>query len=240
MPNYKNIRLFFCSCLFALLLSGNLFSQNAEEETGSAHADFIAKLSPEEALPELNDAIRKGELKRCSLVLGQFPALIDKKDKFACTPLSNAAYAGNAEIVKFLLEKKANISIANNYGDQPVHRAAQAGHMEVLELLFANGAVFWAKNRKGETPLFKAAGEGKKEAVEYLISKGDFINTVDNQDNTPLHKAALKGNPAFIKFMLSIGAKANAKNKAGKKPSDLTQNSEVKAILDANDPEIKK
>lgn len=236
---------------FSLLGFANfaiLHGQENSAETGTTEekpvkddiAEFIAKLSLDEALTELNDAIRMGDLARTEKILNVFPDLLNRKDNFGATPLFNACHAEKIEIVSFLLEKKADLNLPNIYGDQPIHCAAQTGNCEILELLFKHGAVFWAKNKKGETPIFKAVAKGKQKAVQLLLEKGEIVNNVDLQGNTPLHKAALTGNIEMVKFLVSKGAKVNAKNNANKKPAELATNEKIKKLLESLDPEIPK
>ncbi len=54
------------------------------------------------------------------------------------TPLHVAVESGNAEIVKFLLTKDANLKIKNVDGDTPIDRAFQRGEIEIIKILVAN------------------------------------------------------------------------------------------------------
>ena len=50
-----------------------------------------------------------------------------------------AAYAGNSEVVKLLLEAGANKDVVNDDGDTALHWAAFEGHSNVVKLILETG-----------------------------------------------------------------------------------------------------
>ena len=51
-----------------------------------------------------------------------------------------AARKGHIEVLKLLLDKGADISVANADGWTPLNAAASSGHLEVVKLLLDQGA----------------------------------------------------------------------------------------------------
>lgn len=48
---------------------------------------------------------------------------------------------GRAEIIKFLIERKADINVKNNTGSTPLHAASLNGYGVCMELLIDQGIV---------------------------------------------------------------------------------------------------
>jgi ankyrin repeat protein len=63
-------------------------------------------------------------------------------------PLYLASNNGHLEVVKILLEKGADFTVATNHGWTPLHTASQKGHVEVVKLL-KKGANFTVANNNG-------------------------------------------------------------------------------------------
>ncbi|MDO7907677.1 ankyrin repeat domain-containing protein [Paenibacillus sp. JX-17] len=92
------------------------------------------------------------------------------------------------ELVRWLVEKGADIHARNNYGETPLHNHARSwcGNPELLLNL---GADLEAMNNRKETPLFAAAGSFHPKAVHILVTRGANINAKNIAGKTPLEKA---------------------------------------------------
>jgi ankyrin repeat protein len=88
------------------------------------------------------------------------------------TPLMMAARAGDAAIVKLLVDAKSDVVGANANGTTPLMFAAAAGNAEAVRLLLDKGAeVNAADVTNGQTPLMFAAAQGRVEAVALLLAR---------------------------------------------------------------------
>ena len=85
------------------------------------------------------------------------------------TPLMIAALKGEADIVRRLVEREADV---NKTGWTPLHYAATGGHVAVIRILLEANAYIDAESPNGTTPLMMAARYGSDEAVKALLDAG--------------------------------------------------------------------
>ena len=67
------------------------------------------------------------------LIVQRGGAKVDRTSPKGCTPLIYAARGGYAQVVEFLLEKKASPLKQDNAGGTVLHHAIEKGHIQVLE-----------------------------------------------------------------------------------------------------------
>lgn len=88
------------------------------------------------------------------------------------SPLMMAALKGQADIVKTLLGRDADV---NKTGWAPLHYAASAAsaqHVAIIRMLLENYAYIDAASPNGTTPLMMAARYGSEDAVQLLLDEG--------------------------------------------------------------------
>lgn len=83
---------------------------------------------------------------------------INFRDEVGKTILFYAVQAGNAQLVKDLIYKGANVNICAVAGYSPLHLAVFSQQMEITKILLNNGADSEITNIKGETPLMRILG----------------------------------------------------------------------------------
>jgi ankyrin repeat protein len=106
------------------------------------------------------------------------------------TALHFAAKEGRLDVARILLENKSNVNAKDDYRNTPLHEAASYGNLELAKLLVANGAEIESKEKGGETPLYTACKRGHLPIVEYLVSKKADVETRNKSQLTLLHAAA--------------------------------------------------
>lgn len=132
--------------------------------------------------------IEEGALQKLQEILEEDPSKIDvKNESDGKTLLHFAAFGGHLEIVKYLVEKNANLEAKDALNHTPLHAASVAGRLEVVKYLAdKNIHLVEEKDNYGLTPLHRAAWQGHVEVVKYLVDKGSCFNTVDYAGKTPL------------------------------------------------------
>ena len=96
--------------------------------------------------------------------------------KYQSTPLCEAAYHGNTDVVRILLDRGAEHDRADKHGQTALYGAAERGHKDALLLLIDRGAHPDTADKYGQTPLHGAALNGRKEVVKLLLDRGAAHN----------------------------------------------------------------
>jgi ankyrin repeat protein len=115
------------------------------------------------AMPDAKEIIRaakKGDMAMVGRLLKADPSLLHARDKDGSTPLHCAAWNGQVDVVRLLLERGADASIENqntHWGGTPLHAAAHGNRRAVAELLVARGADVNFRSLNGRTPLEETA-----------------------------------------------------------------------------------
>ncbi|MBI3440875.1 MAG: ankyrin repeat domain-containing protein [Proteobacteria bacterium] len=84
--------------------------------------------------------------------------------------LLDAAYDGDAPIVKDLLARGADSEEKNGYGETPLIVAVREGHVDIVRLLLEHGADPSARNNDGKGVLDYAGYHGRAEIGHMLRS----------------------------------------------------------------------
>jgi ankyrin repeat protein len=138
--------------------------------------------------------------------------------------LINACFHGHWRLCKFLLERGADVNLADeNTGETALHSVFcttnRLRHNLVLKVLLSHGANPNCATRKnvetggfmrdcrtkGETPLHRAAAFGDEEAIQMLLDAGAVIDGLDMNGETPLSWASWHLRPAAILRKLCYG-----------------------------------
>jgi hypothetical protein len=89
------------------------------------------------------------------------------------TPLMKASLQGHSKIVKYLIQKGASSSLADNEGWTSLHNAASRGHTDVASILIVDGEVDCnPRSSSGFTPLMSAASQGHVKLIQILLDSG--------------------------------------------------------------------
>jgi len=115
---------------------------------------------------------------------------VNAADASGRTALLEAAWNGNADIVKYLLEQGADPGAADKSGFTPIMRGAEGGYLPVVNALIAKGADVNCRGRvRGTTPLMLAAEHGHVKVISALLAAGAAVNAVDQYEETALARA---------------------------------------------------
>ena len=148
--------------------------------------------------------------------------------------LITAAYNGDLEYVRELLEDGADIEVETEKDETALMQAAWPGHIEVVKLLLERGAKVDAKDEDGDTSLIKAAYHGRLEVVRLLLAHKARVDLQDDAGYTALIVAAWQNHSEVVRLLLEHGAEVNIKNAAGQSALSITENEEIRAGLESS------
>jgi len=153
-------------------------------------------------------------------------------------PLHEAAFAGNLEEVRRLLEEGVAVDVPDLEGRTPLMWASFNGHTAVNALLLENGAAINAREVNGRTALMYASSGPFAETVELLLEKGAEVNTQGTAEGfTALMTAAAEGQVEVVRLLLAYGANLDLEDVDGDTAESFaTQNGHSQVVAALRDP----
>jgi hypothetical protein len=130
----------------------------------------------------------------------------------------------NATLVRWLLDRGADIAAKDRYGNTALHTAARYGTREVMLLLLARGASPTQKTPSGNTPLHSAADERNLAGVKVLLARGVAVDAKNRQGLTPLeHSLGSCKNADLVEMVPVAQALLAAGAKKSRRTAELTK-----------------
>eukprot|EP01129_Flabellula_baltica_P013975 TRINITY_DN6598_c0_g1_i1.p1 TRINITY_DN6598_c0_g1~~TRINITY_DN6598_c0_g1_i1.p1 ORF type:complete len:317 (+),score=48.84 TRINITY_DN6598_c0_g1_i1:49-999(+) len=145
-------------------------------------------------------------------------------DRYGNSPLSWAAYYGQVENIKRLVEVFLfRVNWQNNDGNSPLMLAVMNGHEDAVSDLLDYGANPNLRNKNGETALHYAACKGMFDVCKELVSNGAWLEAEDLYGDTPLHWAVRDEQKNVVFGLLESGANAYHRNEDDESPRKLAK-----------------
>ncbi|KAL6077642.1 Cytohesin-4 [Balamuthia mandrillaris] len=154
----------------------------------------------------LHLAALRGHVSSMECILKHDKAELESPDLEGSTPLFMAAYAGQAEAIRFLISTGAKVNVKDDKGVTPLHIAAYKNKLEAGMALVEAGANINAQDDGKVSPLHHTCFKGNVEFTRFLISKGANVRAKDKADHTPLHNACFRGDTEIVSLLLDKGA----------------------------------
>ncbi|MDR1615371.1 MAG: ankyrin repeat domain-containing protein [Campylobacteraceae bacterium] len=124
----------------------------------------------EELLAIAVDFARYGQTKELeSMIRAKLP--VNLKDHKGNTLLMLAAYNGNRDTVKMLIDMGADVNLKNDRGQTPLAGVCFKGYIDIVKLLVENGADINEDNGFGMKAIMFASMFGNYDIVKYLAGK---------------------------------------------------------------------
>ncbi|ONK57795.1 uncharacterized protein A4U43_C09F4170 [Asparagus officinalis] len=188
---------------------------------------LIAKQEAELALG-VNSAAFHGDLYHLKglINVGADP---NKTDYDGRTALHMATSRGYEDIVRFLIQRKANVNSIDKFGNSPLLEAVKAGHDRVAALLVENGAILNLED--AGSYLCKVTANSKIDILRRLLENGVDPNSKNYDQRTPLHVAAAEGLHLVASVLIGYGADVLSEDRWGNTPLDEGRRCGSKPLL---------
>jgi hypothetical protein len=138
------------------------------------------------------------------------------------TPLTAAISGDHLAVALYLIERGADVSLADKNGTDPLRWAAiRSGwvkhqNVKLAAVLLDKGAAVDTRDTDGFTPLLWAANRGAVKLVELLIARGADVNARTTQKfNAGRTALYLAGNIDVVRVLLAAGADPKALTEDG-------------------------
>ncbi|THY57785.1 ankyrin [Aureobasidium pullulans] len=152
---------------------------------------------------------REGQWAEIIKLLARAGANLDTQDTVKDTALHMAAQAGELEMVRFLVTRKAKVSIQNVAGKTPLDFACAGNQTKIIEYLLKSGATC-EPDTSGRTELHEAIDGGcDVDILKLFVSKGVDVNAKDNDGITR------RGEHAIVQVLIDAEADMNIKSSSG-------------------------
>ena len=140
--------------------------------------------------------------------------------------IHDAAKAGDADAVFYLLSRGADINARDDNAKTLLYYAVEAGNMELARSLLAQGA------KASSRYLFTAMENGHPEMVKLLVdARVDVNETGRVLSETPLHRASRLNDIESTRILLEAGADPNLKDYMGNTVLGFSKSDELNALL---------
>ena len=181
-----------------------------------AYVDF----DDDNGLIALHHAVLSGSTDIVEILL-QKASDINTLSLAGTTPLCLAVSRTRNDLVRLLLDHKAEVNYQGSHGRAALHTAATVADGEAtVETLLDYGAEVNRRDNKLRTPLHYAAEVGTAPVARKLLQYLADPNCKDKTGDTPLHYAAKSGSAELTQILLESGADTEIMNNDGKLARD--------------------
>mmetsp|Transcript_15621 Transcript_15621/g.44295 ORF Transcript_15621/g.44295 Transcript_15621/m.44295 type:complete len:1063 (+) Transcript_15621:197-3385(+) len=175
-----------------------------------------------------------------AIIKGVTPANVNLRNNRQETLVHKACGVGNLDIVKHLVENKADINLQDRSGWTPLHCAASCGFFQICAYLVEHNADVDALNKDGTSavhylvrqPIEEAVQDDFKNLLQKLVANGTNLNCQNKNGESPLHQACQRRNVVGVRLLLENKTIINILNKFGETPLAIAARHNFPEIVD--------
>ena len=167
---------------------------------------------------DIFDAVRADDLDSIKALIERNPQIVYEKDDQKSTPLHWAVKVNHPEILKYLIEKGADVNALDMNNYTPLGMATERRQLALIKTLISAGADVNLKGASGWPPLRYSIYYNYLEAFEIIVNQGADLNEKDYVGKTPLYFACMGDREGILKTLLLKGAKINETDLGGNTP----------------------
>ncbi len=172
----------------------------------------------EEGISPLDDAVWRGSVDATAILIAHGAKIADKEPRTGATPVNEAAYRGNTQLLQYLLQFGPDLALADKKGFTPLENAVRMGKPEAALLLLDSEAKSQKSKPSFDKALTIAISKDESTIIEALLHHGVKADAVTASGSTPLDLAALASAVKVTSILLTNGADPNEDAKYGSSP----------------------
>jgi serine/threonine-protein phosphatase 6 regulatory ankyrin repeat subunit B len=129
-----------------------------------------------------------------------------------------AAFAGNVEMIHFLVKQGIDIAQKDKQLKTVLHHACQSGELEAVKAVikylqnYHLSSLVNEQDSLGNTGLHVSCEKGDYGIVKYLLEQDAKVNIPNLFERTPLHMAAIVGSKDMVDILLRYNARTQLKD----------------------------
>lgn len=184
----------------------------------------------------LSYAVNNGDIEIAKLLLEN---KVKIKDELLIA-IKSPIVESSINIMKLLIDNKANINYTDENGFSPLNMAIESGDMELTKFLITNGANVNSLMQDGVSLIGYAIAQNNMDLLQILIENGANVNYTngDSWADTPLKTASRLGLDNVVRILLTRNVDINAVDMNGNTALHTaalnSQLSVVKLLLEKN------
>ena len=184
----------------------------------------------------LSYAVNNGDIESAKLLLENKAKIKDE----LLIAIKSPIVESRINIMKLLIDNKANINYADEDEFTPLNIAIESGDMELTKFLITNGANVNSLMQDGVSLIGYAIAQNNMDLLQILIENGANVNNTngDSWADTPLKTASRLGLDNVVRILLSRNADINSVDMNGNTALHTaalnSQLSVVKLLLEKN------
>lgn len=184
----------------------------------------------------LSYAVNNGDIESAKLLLENKAKIKDE----LLIAIKSPIVESRINIMKLLIDNKANINYTDENGFNPLNIAIESGDMELTKFLITNGANVNGLMQDGVSLIGYAIAQNNMDLLQILIENGANVNNTngDSWADTPLMTASRLGLDNVVRILLTRNADINAVDMNGNTALHTaalnSQLSVVKLLLEKN------
>ena len=186
-----------------------LFRNDGEGFTDPARNKELKALLAKKPALTFFEACGVGDVETIKRFLVKEPALATSWIGSGWSALHLAAFSGNAEAARLILDRgaDANARARTKFKNTPLQTALLSGQYETAKLLLERGADPLVRQSQGFTPLHEAALLGRRDIVDLLLKNGVEINSRTDDGRTAVTEALRARHPELAEYLRSKGGR---------------------------------
>ncbi|XP_062590628.1 uncharacterized protein LOC134252223 [Saccostrea cucullata] len=140
----------------------------------------------------------------CKYIVNTYPFLLDVIDDNGENVLHDAAWDGNIEILKFLLDRGLDIKSTRSDGKTVLHLCCLNDKIDMCEFLVNTYPdLLDVTDNDGENALHDAVWGGNIDLAKFLLEEGLDIKSTRSDGKTVLHQCCMNGQTDMCKYLVN-------------------------------------